>query len=286
MAVIHVKEIAVRDAGRDDKYVSDYLRRFQVVTDDAKDAGDLITLATGVPRVQDPYITANVQNTKARCRKVRARCPDRDNPFNWELDCEYTTRAFQPESANENPLARPAVIEWDGEEFQRPFRENKDLDDKPFLNTAGDPFDPPVEQDQERPIVRITRNQASFEPSFARLYANAVNEDTWFGYEPFSVKCKPIRARSTREGQLDYWIVTYEFHLTEEGELWIPTKVLNAGFHQLVNGQRKEILIGASRPSSPVPLNEQGGVNSPLLAPVNLKFRLYRKLPFGPLNLP
>jgi hypothetical protein len=293
MSIVDVREtFAGREGGVNEKGERTYTRVFRVQTDSAYDGPLFVRLASGVPRIGDVYATSTELDTGATVRTVDPQQDD-DNPRLWIITVAYDS-AVDQEQRDENPLARPAEIAWDFQQYTRAVW--KDADGKAILNSAGDYFDPPIEVDDSRPVLTITRNEAAFNPALAIDYQDAVNTDPFFGFAARQVKVAKISSQRAFENNVSYWRTSYEFHMRRDG--W-KVAVLDQGRRQKGQGgdaqgqtdpnKVYQILDGSGQPiSDPVPLDGAGRrLASP--GPTTAKFRefeIYKERPFAAFNLP
>ena len=70
----------------------------------------------------------------------------------WTVTAEYSSEF----TLAENPTNDPATITWGSEQFQRVVVVDKEGD--AVVNSAGDPFDPPIMADDSRRVVTVTKN--------------------------------------------------------------------------------------------------------------------------------
>ena len=129
--------------------------------------------ATGIPRVGDPFPT----DFFLRARNVAA-SPVGSRLFDVLVDYE----APPVVDGIDNPLDQPALIEW-GSLGTIEAVEN-DADGKPIINTAGQPFDPAATNQINDLVLRITRNEPSFDVALAVQYYNVVNSDFFLVASP------------------------------------------------------------------------------------------------------
>lgn len=201
----------------------------------------------------------------------------------------------------ENPLDDPPSIEYSWTVYQRPAL--VDVDGNLVKNGADEAFDPPWMMDEHRPVVTITRNEASFSVGFATEYQDAVNEDAFGGSAAGTAKMS-VSARSATRGDYDYWIVTYEIEFKWEG--WNPSGIPARGYRYRKSASAvPENYIDASTgqpPAEPIYLKLDGTKNKSLneqlaengdppeeggdeIFPYLHEFNFYRTKAFGPLNL-
>jgi hypothetical protein len=264
MAVTSCKETREGRSGQLRAESSTYTRSFLVTTDDPEDS--VITVALGV------YTAFGVRAGAAHNEDVTARCiemspVDTGTGLQWIVACQYSN-ATEHRDKQEDPLDDAAIIgPWDSEGYQEVAV--VDRDDKPNLNSAGDPYDPPLMKDFSRRNVTVRKNVASV-PSWYLDYEDAVNSDTFtiggLTIPPGYAKCKrtSVSEKKTRNG-IDYYEVTTVIQFAKKK--W-TRKVLDQGFHikwtfGASSGRSKIQMLNEDGefeyPVSPVPLNGTGG---------------------------
>lgn len=250
-------------AGRDGSVNSQrermYTRTFLVNVSDPTLGWEWVRLVTGLPRIWDFYVSASgAIDTGSFCQELTGRQKAED-PYLWDVVARYTNRIQRPDiNIVENPLLRPAEISYGATSIMRPatFDRNGDA----VVNSAGDPFDPPLEVEEHRLTITIVRNQMSYNALGYLGYYDAVNEDAWFGFPKEYVKCCRITGRRQYENGVYFWPTTYEFmvrlnrdeNLTDDGgNIFKPWDypVLDRGFWYLDGATKKLILDTFGRPS-------------------------------------
>jgi hypothetical protein len=88
-------------------------------------------------------------------------------------------------------------------------------------------FDPPLTEDFEDLVLRISRNEPAFNYIQAAQYKGAVNQDVFHGFDAGTVKCVVYEGKLARAAGLAYWQVNYEFHVRPDG--W-ARRVLDSGY--------------------------------------------------------
>ncbi|WP_254509892.1 hypothetical protein [Anatilimnocola floriformis] len=282
MSIVSVREVGGgREGSVNEKGERRYTRVFQVITDSALDGPLLVRTAPGIPGRGNIYATATEFDPGA---KVKTITPSQsDNPKIWEVRVEYDSVT---EDEPENPLERPPEVSWSAAPYSRVAW--KDNDGKAIVNSAGHYFDPPLEVDDSRPVLSVTRNEAAFNPSLAIDYQDAVNSDGFLGFSPGQAKVAKIDASSATENDIFYWKVSYEFHFRREG--W-ELSVLDQGRYEKIGGKPVPIPefdvagneIPGSQVTDPVPLNGAGArLNNPGPDTVQfLSFKVYKERPFS-----
>src|SRR5262249_15878222 len=82
------------------------------------------------------------------------------------------------------PLFKRPDVRWGFANFQRPGIWTIDNPSRAIVNSAGEPFDPPVEIDDSRLVLTLVRNEPAFAPLTSLLYKDAINSDTFLGAAP------------------------------------------------------------------------------------------------------
>jgi hypothetical protein len=188
----------------------------------------------------------------------------------------------------EDPLDDPPEYEFTFQKYQVPAE--YDRDGNAVVNGAGEKFDPPWMVDENRPVIIITRNEASFNPSTAINYQDTVNEHSWAGVDAGCAKINGISARNATRGEISYAIVTYEIELRWQG--WNPTKILAQGYRyrKSEGGPPLEIIDEGTGipPASPKLLQLNGMISPPVDGVIPAFFHEYtffRETDFSALNL-
>jgi hypothetical protein len=285
-----------------------YTRRLKVCVSDPTVGMEVIRLLPGVPRLWDVYATqAGTYDGGSFCQGIDFRQLAAD-PYTWDVTAQYTNKIQRPDlNIVENPLLRAAEIEYDTVNIMVPLLEEPDGAGsgeggarKPIQNSAKDYFDPPVEVEEYRLVINITRNLAIYDPLFHLGYFNTLNSDAFLGFPKGMVKCARIKAKRAYENGVYHWPTNYEFHVRLPNEdvqkhenVW-QAKVLDRGYHYLKQPGNKKtlctdrygrvctsprLLDGAGNMLPPKP----GDDSTP--KPEFLYFNVFRKKPFSALNL-
>lgn len=195
----------------------------------------------------------------------------------WDVTVEYTTKGSEEQ---QNPLDKPPEVSFEFDNFTRAVTQT--WDGTPILNSAAKEFNPPIEIDDSRPVLRIRRNEASFNPSIAIQYQNAVNSDSFYGVDPRVAKILKIGGNYRKEVLYTYWEVEYVISFNRD--TW-DLRPLSRGFYSLAPGGGWERAKDESGKDTeePVLLSQAGLVTT---TPYWHQFQVYQPLPFAPLNLP
>jgi len=260
-----------------------YTRVFLVVLDTVETDGAITARqAAGVPRRGDLHDT----DTSARVIVVDPQQID-GSPLYWNVEVEYSTE-YDSDSGGgvvaENPLDRPDEYSWG--HFDRTVILDRDKNGAAITNSAGDVFDPPLEEDQSLPELTIIRNQLVYPPNTAFNYMNSVNNSSLTikgaTVAPRQVKMKQFSGQQNTENGVTYFRVTYRVQFNPA--TW-DRFVLDIGFNQLVAGVRVPILVKGEPPTLPQLLSN--GVALTAAAPVGvfLSFQASKELNWSILNL-
>lgn len=280
MAVVgKAKErLSSRSHAIDDKGMRRFTRVFVVETDGYDTGPVAVRGAVAVPKLFDFYNVAGEVDLGARVRKIE---PERvDDSLIWEVRVEYSTDAQDEQQADEDPLARPALISTGWSQFTRALE--KDLDDKAVVTAADEPFDPPVEVDDDQFLLTIQRNEAFLDEAKILTYRNAVNSDPWRIAQPKQAKIR-ITAQRRFENGIEFYEYVYTISFNEEG--WQPS-VLHRGMY-VKDGTTRKLATDkdGQNVTAPVLLDAAGAQLAIGGTPVFLDFKGYRERPFAPLNL-
>lgn len=281
----------------DDAADTKYWRTYYVSLASETDGPAGALAAIGLPAVGDSH-----PDDAAAIVRVRNAEPLDGDPKVFKVTIQYSKPAQQ--GWVPDPIARPVEVSWDflhsTEDANHEHSYDPIINGRRIENTAGELFDPPVVRDVNRPVLRMSRNEAQFNPIAAVGFMDTVNSDVWLGVPIGMAKLSDIRATRFIENNIWYWRVTYEFHFKWDG--W-QARILNQGFrhwHRSLADQTKvfaEITDENGQAySEPTLLAADGTVLPEGAAPVwrplddpttypSGYFSIYRELPFASLNL-
>jgi len=228
MGLVWVREQWNKRMGSgNERSVREYVRSWLVLRDSPLDDSFQVLASSGLPVLFTPYIGSDgvADTLGALLKKLEAHQPDRDQPFLWEVTANYGN-VLDPVLGDPNPLDRPTEISLDYDRFQVPL--TIDLFGAPVLNSVNEAFDPPVEKDDSRPTLTMTRNELAAPDAIAAAYKDVCNSDAWFGQPSYMWKCGGIKYQRAYENDVLYWKVTYIFHLNPKS--W-DSRVLDRGTH-------------------------------------------------------
>ncbi len=312
MAIYSVLEQRGRSGTIGADWKREYTRRFLVITTDKMDDVTVVRTAVDpsgypfIPTLGSIYTNASLSPSTLRrdfgSYVVSIECTETDpqvvqtNGYDappntgsyWEVTVKYGP--YDPQAFDsQNPLdsTEKPKVSWGLSRFTKPF--DQDTDGNAVLNSAGDYFDPPIELDDSRLVLRITRNEESYDPDLTNQYKDATNSDEFWDFPPDQVKLMDRSAELQSSGDCpindgEYWAVSYDFEIRPEG--WTK-QILDQGCKVLDDSGK---LVNATD-------NDGQPVNSPILLdgngkklpegadPVFLKKKGYKQLPFAVFGL-
>lgn len=187
---------------------------FVVITDNPDDGVMVVGNASGIPHKGDVYATATDFDPGALCQDVSPK-QDPDEQTVWEVVATYSSHSGDPMKDDHNPMVHPPDIHWSSWGETRALYE--DFNGKKFVNTAGQPLDPPVERRFKYPALTVVRNEKTFPVMLVQSYWDVLNSDVFNGWPPETVKVDDIRASSQYREAQGFFRVTYEFLFRNEG---------------------------------------------------------------------
>lgn len=294
MSIISVEEmLGARSGGIDASWKRTYRRAWRVVTDTQWTGA--LAVRTSIPvslgnryQLKDDAGTVYEHDDAAFAMKVDASVDSAaEDDRTWTVTVDYGP--FDPTQFPENPIDQPLKISWGSNRFERTCDETAPDSDgatEAIVNSAGDYFDPPIAMDDSRPTLKIVRNEPTYDPHYAYLWKDTLNQDAWNGFDPATVKMV------TPLGELQYnplcgfyYTITYEFEINEDG--WVR-KVLDQGLRILDDtgdDQEQALDQKGQAVTSPVLLDGNGAKLASGDDPFYLEFKIYKEADYSVLGL-
>lgn len=273
----------------DNKLIVEIYRRFQVIFDDVVNDPIAVLSLPECPKPFDSHPTD-------RFSSVSLIEPEQsEQSYNvWTITVTYSRNSLDYENAKENPLDRRPKVEWDTVEYQRPFI--YDANGKIVTNSAGDPFVPAYQIEDNRVVVSMTVNQL-YVPTYILDYRNKINS------APFSIEGIAIPAQCAKTKRIHvgpwqnelgvlYRPVTISLELREsQGPMNVSTGVglgnsfpgltvpgfqvalQDAGYYEINGATRQKILVNGLEPSQPALLDGSGAA---LITPITIGSEFFR----------
>jgi len=198
-------------------YERKYKREFNVFVTSADGRATEVEVLTtsGIPLIGDthPY------DPVALCIKVTAKKNATRRTY-WRVVAEYDT-SWIVNSVTDNPLNQLPEVSYDGPAFDRALiRDYFGID---VVNSSKRPFDPPLVIDDNRGLLRVTRNEASFDEAYARTWRRKLNKTAFGGADPLKARINSITASNALSNGILYWQVTYEIEFrTHPDDSFLP----------------------------------------------------------------
>jgi len=267
-----------REGGGDLSGSITHTQLYRVRTDNKFDDQVTVLQAAALPFLGQPY----PNDPSSYCNSLRAR-NEGASPFFWTVTATYSNER----EASDSPLDDPIEYQWATEQFQEVA--DTDRNGQGIVNSAGDPFDPPIMRDNSRRTVTITSNEA-FVPTWILSYQDAVNSDA-INVDGLSVsagqaKCQQVSVSPIRQrNDVTFRIVTLTIHLNNDG--W-GFKILDQGFRERDDDNKLQQITNeadGSEPTAPVLLDGSGKAQTdPTVASaVFLDYDIYPSLSFAAL---
>jgi len=257
------EKLGTRSNGIGEQRMRWYRAVYYVRSNRGSISGDTVLTTPGLPRWGDrhPFYTLAFA-TAVEPRELR------ETSDLWEVDVRWESRPWQNDDEQVPPWEREAVVR-DGD-IPIENAKTEDLDGKPYVNTAGDPFDPQPLSPESDLQITIERAQLHYDRIELMPWANTVNSDVWWGFPKYSAKLARPTAEDAYWEHQHYYRVTYSLHVKggcfdDPPDLWIPLRVLNKGSRELIwDGQNQKFERkwcmddGGVQATEPQLLNENG----------------------------
>lgn len=292
MAIIAVQETFTnRGSSFNDKRQRDYTRSFDVLSNLRDESQAVVRLASGIPRPWTPYITPQGDiDPGSYCTNVEVK-QDTQDPFLWRAVAQYSSLITRPDIHSiENPLLRPWEVSWSSTNIMIPA--SRDREGNWVINSAGELFDPPPEEEEYRLVLTVTRNEVYFDPNTIRKYKGKVNSQPWIGIAKGQARMVDLSSTKKFEGGFWFWPTTYIWHIREPRPGFKPEEawalnLLDRGFYELDDSLPPKLKIATDvlgRPvTQPVLLDGSGHKLAKDADPVYLTFHIHGQADFNDL---
>lgn len=199
-----------------------YRRIFRVRVANVLTTAATIRSLTGIPRLFDPY----PGEAYARVQSIQPRNIN-DDPHFWEVIVNYSSEVL-----DKIPWFRPFEIKRTTQIYQKaiertqifPLRKRRAI-----VNSTGDQFDPPLEIDDCRQVLSITRNVQTYDADAIIALLNTTNATPLFGSGEDEYKFSSFGEERLFEKPYLYYKLSCEFHFSRDG--W-KRKVLDRGYRE------------------------------------------------------
>lgn len=273
---VHLAHIEAEETAVARRYTETWVVRCNAVEN-----GKTILDASGLPQYGDSY-SGDSQATVVNRRPVL----DAKSPRVWSVTILYDTSSDGSVETGD-PITDPPDVVWDWQESTKPLV--RDLNNVKVVNTAGERFDPPIVQPEFIGVLRYVRNERTFDIAQAKLYANVVNSDVFWGYSPGLCLMRPWKAEYSRRNNLAFVKITREI-LFKDTKWDEPIESFGFNESYVDGGTTKLKRIKLPYPNgedcvNPAPLNAAGAYAGASADAYKIQFKRFNVMPFGPLAL-
>lgn len=183
----------------------------------------------------DDFPFATLRKAKVKREMTRGQQTHFIVDYEWSTETPDVQQSSGGNGNGSDPTSKPPKGSFSTRKVTRIY--THDRDGNPILNSAGMPYDPPLQGEFSHFIYKIERAEIAFTDATAAAYVDKLNSSMFLGRPKGFVKCNDITASSESADGMTYWNVSYEFEYAPEG--WQP-EVLEAGLMELVGeGEEK-----------------------------------------------
>lgn len=281
MGAVSVGEIKTGRTGQiNEKNQRTYQRQFRVLCSSATD--DQVTAMNAVIADQSLILgTTHPSDSGARCNGFSC-TPSGSDDVEWTVSVSYSS-AYDVQQS-QPPTSQPTQYQWSFTTKTKII--DRDLNDEPILNSAGDPPEQGIEITQYLAILQVTKNisESNFDASVFWSYAGKCNAANFLGADAGQCQFIPQNANFvTDTDNGNYWQTSYSFVFDPDGH--DKLKLLDQGFNKLDGSDKVRILDDEDEPvGDPRLLDGNGGELGDGVPPVYLVFDIIEKLNFGVFN--
>ncbi len=285
-SVEHIGQVAHRRERSARKYTEEYLVKYQDQGAPGSDLDDIASVACGAAGIPAMY-AAHPNHANAYAVAIWAE--KTENRYVWLVHVAYETP--QGRQYAENPINDEVQFVWGTRTTILAIEWDKD--GKAVLNSAYDPFDPPIQEDLYDLTLIIVRNEASYTPATAHTYVNSLNNGNitiaGLAITAREGKLVDFSAEKLERNGYDYYRVVYRIEFN--ANTW-DKQILDQGIYErkpAEDGKRKYCKVEGKDATEPQRLDgsgEQLAETHPAQASVFLTFRIYPETNWSSLSLP
>ncbi|QEL13869.1 hypothetical protein [Limnoglobus roseus] len=274
MAIINMTEMP-RVGSIDEQGYRSYRREWLVETDDVNDGPRAVANAVGLAYSVGLYSQYNCGGSEvdlwARC-KSQSSDPVQGQLNFWKFIANYDSKPFdngtgssdlnagtQPTpAATQEPTLRPLMVKSVTVEVEEALTTDYSMPSKKVRASNGQAFSPPVMRKRYIPGITITTWLAYAPWGKKADYTGAVNNDTFLGFAPNTLKCTGYEIQSVFEQNLYYYQIDLTFLIGDPD--W-DVRVLDCGTYEYISTTMPNEKIKDSQGNfvtDPVPLDGSG----------------------------
>ncbi len=249
--------------------------------------------AVGI-QLGDQYLTINALESDqyAYCTSINSVQESTGDYLHFIVSVEYGAYSvvWAGGGPDQNPLLQPIDVEWGWNSHE--VVADIDINGNPIVNTAGDPYDPPLIEDDPRPTMSVTRNEPFIDFDLILAYRNAINNDQFSIAQPYFCRTLNIQPKSVFHHQIGwYYQVKYEFEFlspigNSAGNInGFRRTVLNQGLNALSksDGKPYRVTYKGLPVTDPVLLDKDGHYDNKVQPLYNV-YQTKLELPFSQFN--
>lgn len=244
--------------------VKTYVRSFRVTTTDKNDSSAVATGAAAVVAGLPAYGSVHPDDSECWLKSYAVDAYETNTAKEWLVVCTYNNDTSDSGSFTQSPPAAnpdndPIVI--DGFYITVPEVMEKDADGTAVLNTAGDPFDPPIMREVGIQVERVTASSQTRPTWYKTLWNKANAASITFDGETYDagyvLATNFTKGTELYRNNLTYRRYGYELHIRNDRK-WTEKPILSAGFRQKVGGVVQDCIVNGVKVTAPVPLDSAG----------------------------
>lgn len=212
------------------------------------------------------FIASDVSDTTVNLKSFQVSCVS-DNGRIWEVTQNYE-RLENGTGDEEDPVDvrvkyRPRA------ELVEVVYDYDPITGNAIVNSAGDPFDPPLTDQIPALFMNVEWNTASNLSSLL-VHIGKTNSDSWQGFGADTWMITSFHSEEVPYNDTVYYKNTLDCAL--KTSKWRPIKVLNVGFREKIDGELKNIKIKGQDATAPVALDADGTAVTDGSDPIFLEF--------------
>lgn len=213
--------------------------------------------------------------------------------LHWDVMGEYSKGTLNIDET-QNPLEAPTEVAWSSSTYTEPV--TVDIEGNAIVNSAGQPFDPPLTQERHPIVATIAYNSESYDPNTGLNFQDHVNDTATTIANLTNVPARMARILEIGAVQqywedITYWRVTVKVEVNnaewDDGQGW-DRRLLDQGIYEK-DGDGKTIRMrtdDGEEVTEPLKLNGSGGKLDPQTAdPVFLTRKTFKEADFSSLKL-
>lgn len=274
MSVTDVNYISTQGNEQEDGTI-DYDVVVEAITNAVTDGAKTVLAYSGVPKRGDFYSYGGETDPTSSCRSRQVTLRDvKETRKVWRVALKYSSKGSSQDPGG-NSGGDPIDFGWHVSlaTQSRMVAPDKDRNDRPFVNTALEPFLPPPEKEEYYPVLRFTKNATSINLTAFSEAPGKVNSVAMWGAGVRLFKLADWSAEPHYVGPgVMYWSQTFVVEVKWGGHYYQPA---NMGHRELAGVRPdgtviyKAILDDLKIPlARPVPLDINGAQSLAPAAPL------------------